>query len=529
MGGDVTTRPRRATFDDPGLLPEEESLVMNLQRLDVETLRKVLQSASLTNKAARQAIGDALRRVDAPPAPPDDSRFKPLAKHRSTAKDGKPDAVVIVDPLSTGATLAAMASARGFLIVRVLSQAFPEEIANCLPDGLTLNWHASLEYDAEDPARTVEALRSLDAHVLGVLVGCECGVECHDALTSALRGHASNGPERSLARRDKHPMGEAVRHAGLRAVKQELCSGWAAAKAFCEGLGVNDYTKESAWCVLKPCRSAGTDGVYIAKSMKECEQRFGEILGTDTVFGDPNDAVLVQEFMKGTEYVVDHVSVEGVHKCVAIWRYDKRPCNGAQFVYYAMELYQSDDGVMESKLTEYVRGVLDALGCRHGPSHAEVMWLDSCDEPCLVEVGCRPHGGEGTFVELSSPTIGYDQLSVMLDLVERPYRVHRLPARPAPFTGGAVEVMLIAHASGILRRINMEKIRALASYVGEEIKIKVGSDLPLTVDFLCTPGSVMLRSADSKQLRADTDAIHELCIDGLFEIEKPSQIRLRGL
>ena len=23
--------------------------------------------------------------------------------------------------------------------------------------------------------------------------------------------------------------------------------------------------------------------------------------------------------MKGTEYVVDHVSVEGVHKCVAIW------------------------------------------------------------------------------------------------------------------------------------------------------------------------------------------------------------------
>lgn len=39
----------------------------------------------------------------------------------------------------------------------------------------------------------------------------------------------------------------------------------------------------------------------------------------------------------------------------------------------------------------------------------------------------------------------------------------------------------------------------------------------------------MLRSADARQLRADTDAIHELCIDGLFEIEKPSQIRLRGL
>ena len=64
----------------------------------------------------------------------------------------------------------------------------------------------------------------------------------------------------------------------------------------------------------------------------------------------------------------------------------------------------------------------------------------------------------GTFVELSAPTIGYDQLSVMLDLVERPYRVHRLPARPAHFEGGAVEVMLIAHASGIVRSIIWRKL-----------------------------------------------------------------------
>ena len=194
-----------------------------------------------------------------------------------------------------------------------------------------------------------------------------------------------------------------------------------------------------------------------------------------------------------------------------------------------MELYQSEDGVRESKLTEYVRGVLDALGCRHGPSHAEVMWLDSCDEPCLVEVGCRPHGGEGTFVELSAPTIGYDQLSVMLDLVERPYRVHRLPARPAHFEGGAVEVMLIAHASGVVRCIHVEKLRALKSYVGEEIKTKLGDELTPTVDFLTTPGSVMLRSQDAQQLRADIDAIHALCLDGLFELQQNARIRFKSL
>ena len=316
MGGDTTTRPRRATWD---VTTPDESIAMKLERLDAVSLRKVVERACRSSKSVQHAIDEALKSIDAPPTPPgDDARFKPLAKHRSTAKDGKPDCVVIVDPLSTGATLAAMAADRGFLIVRVLSQAFPDEIASCLPDGLTLHWHASLEYDAENPSRTVEALRSLDAHVLGVLVGCESGVECHDALTSALRGHPSNGPERSLARRDKHPMGECVRNAGLRAVRQELCGKWDSARVFCEALGVND-TESSAWCVLKPCKSAGTDGVYIAKSLQECQQRFSEILGTETVFGESNDAVLVQEFMKGTEYVVDHVSVEGVHKCVAIW------------------------------------------------------------------------------------------------------------------------------------------------------------------------------------------------------------------
>ena len=262
--------------------------------------------------------------------------FKPLAKTRSSAADGKPDAIVVVDPLSTGARLAAEAQARGFLIVRVMSQAFPDELLSIIPAACgSLNWKATVMYDAANPGETVAALKALPVHLLGILVGCESGVECHDALTTAFGGFPSNGIEKSLTRRDKHPMGECVRNAGLRAVRQELCSNWDSARVFCEALGVND-TETSAWCVLKPCKSAGTDGVYIAKSLEECEKRFSEILGTETVFGESNDNVLVQEFMKGTEYVVDHVSVEGVHKCVAIWRYDKRPCNGAQFVYYCI-------------------------------------------------------------------------------------------------------------------------------------------------------------------------------------------------
>ena len=281
---------------------------------------KYLAKKFLKKDAALDEAMAALRLTSAPAA------FKPLAKTRSSAADGKPDAIVVVDPLSTGARLAAEAQARGFLIVRVMSQAFPDELLSIIPAACgSLNWKATVMYDA--------------------------------ALTTAFGGFPSNGIEKSLTRRNKHPMGEAVRSVGLRAVKQKLCGSWADARAFC-GDELKVQTGETgAWCVLKPCKSAGTDGVFIAKSLAEAEDKFGEIVGKENVFGETNAAVLVQEFMKGTEFVVDSVSVEGTHKCVAIWVYDKRPCNGAQFVYYSMDLYKSADGKREDALVKYVHGV----------------------------------------------------------------------------------------------------------------------------------------------------------------------------
>lgn len=518
----------------------EASLAKRIEKLSPNKVKRV--ALALANEpAAWQALARALAVAEAAPASPKrpprapgavlggDAAFLPLSKTRSSAADGKPDAVVIVDPLSTGALLAEMAARRGFQIVRVMSQAFPPELMAIVPGGVGLDWRATLRYDAARPAETVAALKALDCHLLGILVGCESGVECHDALTTAFKSFPSNGIEQSLTRRDKHPMGEAVRSSGLRAVKQRLCASWAEARAFCGAdLGVGE-DEAGAWCVLKPCKSAGTDGVFIAKSLVECERRFGEIVGHENIFGERNAAVLVQEFMKGQEFVVDSVSVEGTHKCVAIWVYDKRPCNGAQFVYYAMNLYRSADGKKEARLVEYVHGVLDALGCRHGPSHAEVMWLDAADEPCLVEVGCRPHGGEGTFVGMVTPIIGYSQCDVMLDAVEKPYRFHRLPERPRPFDGGCCEVCLVAHVEGTLLGLpGLAAIRDLVSYHSEEIKAKVGDPIPLTVDFMTTPGSIMLVHKDKAQLDADTDAIHALCRDGLFNIGSFARLRLRS-
>lgn len=129
---------------------------------------------------------------------------------------------------------------------------------------------------------------------------------------------------------------------------------------------------------------------------------------------------------------MDSISYHGAHRATCLWRYDKRPTNDAAFVYYGLRLFETPDRAREEALAAYAHACLDALGIRSGFSHAEVMWLEGEDRPCLVEVGARPHGGEGTFVALTEAPIGYNQLSVALDLIEDAGALDALPAIPAP-------------------------------------------------------------------------------------------------
>ena len=86
--------------------------------------------------------------------------------------------------------------------------------------------------------------------------------------------------------------------------------------------------------VVKPCEGAGSDGVTICNSKQDVRDAFLKLDGTRNVLGLTTYEVLVQEYLVGDEYVVDTVSRDGVHKCVAIWKYDKRIFNGSPVVYY---------------------------------------------------------------------------------------------------------------------------------------------------------------------------------------------------
>lgn len=449
----------------------------------------------------------------------------------SFQQNGLEDAIVIVDPISTGARLAFEAQSRGSKVIRIFSEGpGSKNILDLVPESCRgLTYAVTLHFNWDDPSATVRELSSLPYHIMACQVGCESGVEAYDQLTAAMPGFPSNGLDLSAARRDKYIMGESVRNAGLRAVKQKEVSKWDAEVLdfLSKELKVREHDTTGPWCVLKPTRSAASDGVYIAKCLDDAAEAFDRILGATSVFGTQNQSVLLQEFLKGKEYVVDSVSMEGEHKCVAIWEYDKRPCNGAPFVYFGMVLYQSENGERERRLVEYMHNVLDALGVRHGPSHGEVMWLEDEDAPCLVEVGARPHGGEGTFVDLAEPVLGFSQVHVMLDTFDKPHRFRRLPKLPDRFQGGAQEVFLVSRQSGFLAAYPLlEKIKRLRSFKNLELQVKVGSRIDITVDLMTTPGSIMLAHSDGKVVEEDSQFIRQLQDEeGFYQLAKVNALK----
>ena len=140
-------------------------------------------------------------------------------------------------------------------------------------------------------------LRATGYDIAAVVAASELGVECADQVAAHM-GLRGNGTALTDCRRDKFLMGEAVRAAGIRAVKQRLCATWAEARAFLLECGIPDGKRLSVEelalqraidgpaeasaalrMVIKPARSAGSDDVFLCSHMDEFEEKFKHIIG----------------------------------------------------------------------------------------------------------------------------------------------------------------------------------------------------------------------------------------------------------
>ena len=244
------------------------------------------------------------------------------------------------------------------------------------------------------------------------------------------------------------------------------------------------------------------------------------------------------EYLGGDEYVVDTVSRDGVHKCVAIWKYLKEPCNGVTNCWHGQRLMPIDAEAGLKHFVPYIFGVLDAIGIRNGAVHSEVKFDGATADgvargPVLIESNCRLHGIEGSWCPIVSKCLGYSQVSALLDAYDGSAEAFSvLPATPARMIQHGAQVGVRSMVEGTIvgvRDDRLAQIRAVASYVGENVPwqtaLRPGQPIAKTVDVVTLCGQINLVHADAKQLEADMAAVVAIVDQGLFEVERaPSAI-----
>merc|ERR1712061_249956 len=303
---------------------------------------------------------------------------------------------------------------------------------------------------------------------------------------------------------------EAVKASGLRSVRSACGTQWEDVTAF--------TATEQFPIIVKPCESAGSEGVKLCHTVEEAREHFELLMRSQRKCGSQGAAVLLQEFLKGKEYIIDHVSRDGVHKTTLVWVYDRRPANGGDFVCFGQKCVLSDT-VVAKQLIAYTRGCLDALKVTNGATHTEVMM--TADGPCLVEVNSRCHGAAGAWMPLARALTGYTQVDTCIDAFLNANAFERLPdVPPSPFMAAGQMVMLISVHEGLVERtLGFDQGRTLRSFVSLEENVHTGDRLEKTVDLFGVTGMAVLMHHDADVLASDVQCIRQMEVDGsLFRL-----------
>ncbi|MFJ3231484.1 ATP-grasp domain-containing protein [Streptomyces sp. NPDC086787] len=409
--------------------------------------------------------------------------------------------VVLVDAFASARCLAPLFRARGVTCVHVRSTPeIPGVYASSFrPD----DFAAEIVHDG-DVAATAAALAAYAP--VGLLPGIERAVMLADEL-SELLDLPANGTALSPTRRDKFRMIETVRQAGVPATGQLLA---ADLDTLLDWYGRGDGGR----VVLKPVSSAGNDGVFFCDTAEEVRSAFTKLIGTRSVLGQHNEAVLAQEYLVGNEYIVNTVSLDGRHRVTDIWKMHHISANGVRDLPAGAELLPRH-GSEQDALVEHTLLVLDALGIRNGPAHSELKLTPK--GPRLVETGARICGAD-----VHVPTgaaIGESQLDWTVDAYAFPERFAQRWESSYELLKHARIVNMVSPVQGTLSGYpQLAELKGLESFHDAVFRVNPGDPVHRSVDDWTFPLRVFLAHETESAVARDCVSARYLDGPGFYDV-----------
>lgn len=398
---------------------------------------------------------------------------------------------VVVDPLGTGQEYPAAFAEEGVQTVAVMTTSEPIELYRA-------SWHPENfphihVYDG-DLAGLAATLRGYDP--LCLIPGSETGVELADALVELVLPGTGHVPELAPARRDKWAMAQAAKAAGLPHLRQ-ICSE--------DPDEIDRWLRETGLdtgrVVVKPPKSAATDNVHVVDTGKDWRPLFDQIYGHINEFGLRNEAVLVQEYAEGTEFLIDSYSVDGRHGLVDVCRYTKVQ-KGDRIGIYDLVDFIEPDHPETLAVWPYAQQVLDAVGIRNGCCHTEAIL--TADGPRLLEVGARPAGGGHQMISKLATGDNHILRTVA-------HRVRGEFKESYELKLHVCSVVITAPRAGIWRNQEIfAGVGSLATYWADHFYHHTGDRVPAPAGLSSMLGWVVLAAPDRAAIDADYRRIKDL-------------------
>ena len=434
--------------------------------------------------------------------------------------------IMIVDASSTGINYINDIASRNYHPV-VLYESFGEKHIKLLDDAreAVINRYkdvATFIYEQDTFEETVELVKKYNPKF--IIPGSEGGVVLAMKLVGAL-GLEGNPVENIPNYTEKDKMHAALKKAGIRYIKGELVD------TLEQALDFFDSNKLKG-CVVKPTHGAGSVGVRICNNRDELIKAYKELENSLNMYGEEGVKTLIQEKIDGTEYIVNTVSYNGVHRLSSIWRYQKQVVEGGGKVYdYCESINSLETGC--TRLVKYAFDTLDAIGYKYGAVHGEYM----VDEqgPVLIETNCRPMGYtmKASFVD---PIFGHHESDNVLDTYLNPEWHYQKAKEPyKAYSYGMIKSLITKKESNVNVMPILDIVKRLKSFSTANLGMAISGELPRTVDLETSSGTIFMSNKDKAALHHDLDFLRKVEKDyfGIFfndnrikETNKPENLEI---
>lgn len=202
--------------------------------------------------------------------------------------------------------------------------------------------------------------------------------------------------------------------------------------------------------IIKPLDRASSLGVYEAKDFSELKSHFAESRSYSS------QGVIVEEFVKGREYVVEGFTVGGKTTNLIVGHRDYFNIPGA-FIPSATVFRDADSATddLERRLKEVNVRLVEGFGLNFGLTHAEYIYNEDRDTIYLVEVAARG-GGVCISSDLIPAACGVDSVDVYMRAALGQ------PIGPLKLRNGAAAYFCFMLPEGVVKFVSgMEKLRAI--------------------------------------------------------------------